>query len=950
MRFIPVLLIIVFCYPAHGQDKRPIDGSDYDSWKSLGEITQSRSGELIAYTIDPSVGDKTLYIERPDGSLKRSFDRGKSLQIHHAETFCVFLISPQYDTIRKLKLDEVPEDKHPKDSLALYWPDLDSLLFFPNVKSYKLATEGDWVAFLSSKDLRGCDVEDQPGKKKKKKKGGLPGGSTKKKRAKKGNCNCEVKTSGTTLTLFNAITGEKREIHQVIDYLLSDHNWAAYVMSEKGEKDTLKVTLEDLASGDNRISFEKKFYLINELTFDRDAKQFAFVASRDTGECKNVALYYLQIEAMDKYSEVDSNKTGMPSGWTVSQHSDLRFSDDGNTLYFGTNEIVRPEPEDSLLDTEMAKLDVWSGFDPTIQPNQLYDLPEDRKKSYLAVFYPAEKRMVQIGSLQIDQIRTLKGESASFCLGIDNKPYLIERTWENLWRSDVYLVDLRNGNAKLLQEASRDVGTLSPSGEFYVWYDPEDSSWYGKNVNGSKHINLSGQFKDNFADDMNGQPCLATARGSAGWFLKGQTEFYLVYSEWDIYLLCPEDPMRSIRFTRSPEAKIRYRLADVTHPDSIYLSASNYMIGTNNRSKQETIWQIDLINTNASAERLVTDHNIVYLKKADASERILFRRMSFTDYPELEATSMDLGFMLTKKLTRVNPAQSELNWGTVELVDWKSYSGIPLRGLLYKPENFDSKKSYPLIIYYYEMYQDDLHTYYPPRATASIIYPTEYVSNGYIVFIPDIRYAAGHPAKSAYDCVLSGTDFLLKAYSWIDSTRMGLQGQSWGGYQTAMLITMTNRYAAAMAGAPVSNMFSAYGGIRWGSGLSRMFQYEQAQSRIGATIWQRPDLYIENSPVFHLPNVKTPLLVMNNDEDGAVPWYQGIELYMGLRRLSKPVWMLNYNGDKHNLTMLANKKDLSVRMRQFFDHYLLAKPAPVWMLEGIPALEKGKNYGLELEK
>jgi dipeptidyl aminopeptidase/acylaminoacyl peptidase len=155
---------------------------------------------------------------------------------------------------------------------------------------------------------------------------------------------------------------------------------------------------------------------------------------------------------------------------------------------------------------------------------------------------------------------------------------------------------------------------------------------------------------------------------------------------------------------------------------------------------------------------------------------------------------------------------------------------------------------------------------------------------------------------------------------------------------------MTNRFKAAMAGAPVSNMTSAYGGIRWGAGINRQFQYERTQSRIGKTLWEAPEKYLENSPLFHVPKIQTPLLIMANDKDGAVPWYQGIEMYTAMRRLNKPCWMLNYNGDDHNLTKMANKIDLSIRMRQFFDHFLLGKPAPKWLLEGVPALEKENRH------
>jgi len=197
--------------------------------------------------------------------------------------------------------------------------------------------------------------------------------------------------------------------------------------------------------------------------------------------------------------------------------------------------------------------------------------------------------------------------------------------------------------------------------------------------------------------------------------------------------------------------------------------------------------------------------------------------------------------------------------------------------------------------------------------------------------------------------VVSGNNYLIEQ-GFVDQERMGLQGQSWGGYQTAYIITQTDMFKCAMGGAVVSNMTSAFGGIRWESGMSRMFQYEAGQSRIGATLWENLDLYIENSPLFFADQVKTPLLLMHNDKDGAVPWYQGIEFFMALRRLEKPVWMLTYNGEAHNLKQWPNRMDLSIRMSQFFDHYLLDKPAPVWMTDGIPALKKGKESGYELIK
>jgi len=249
------------------------------------------------------------------------------------------------------------------------------------------------------------------------------------------------------------------------------------------------------------------------------------------------------------------------------------------------------------------------------------------------------------------------------------------------------------------------------------------------------------------------------------------------------------------------------------------------------------------------------------------------------------------------------------------------------------------------MVYFYERSSDRLHSYRAPTPGGSSISFSFYASRGYVVFVPDIPYEVGYPGESALDAVVPGV-LSIVAQGFVDPGRIGVQGHSWGGYQIAYMITKTNLFAAAEAGAPVSNMTSAYGGIRWGSGMSRMFQYERTQSRIGGTLWESTAEYIHNSPVFYADKIRTPLLMMHNDEDGAVPWYQGIEMFVAMRRLQKPVWMLNYNGQGHGLSREADRKDWAIRMQQFFDHYLMDAPAPIWMEEGVPAVLKGKELGL----
>jgi dipeptidyl aminopeptidase/acylaminoacyl peptidase len=258
-----------------------------------------------------------------------------------------------------------------------------------------------------------------------------------------------------------------------------------------------------------------------------------------------------------------------------------------------------------------------------------------------------------------------------------------------------------------------------------------------------------------------------------------------------------------------------------------------------------------------------------------------------------------------------------------------------------KPENFDSTKKYPLIAYFYEDLSQNRYNYVAPNGR-NVINATHYASNGYLIFLPDIHYEIGYPGPSAMKSIVPGVQMLL-ARGYVDPKRLGLQGQSWGGYQTAYMITQTSMFAAAMAGAPVVNMTSAYGGIRWGTGISRAGQYEGGQSRIGGSLWETPMRFIENSPLFWLDKVTTPLFIMSNDNDDAVPWYQGIEFFIAMRRLQKEVYLINYNNDVHNPAGRANQKDIAMRMQQFFDTKLKGAPAPDWMVRGIPYLAKGRD-------
>ncbi|NUS96797.1 MAG: S9 family peptidase [Gemmatimonadaceae bacterium] len=427
--------------------------------------------------------------------------------------------------------------------------------------------------------------------------------------------------------------------------------------------------------------------------------------------------------------------------------------------------------------------------------------------------------------------------------------------------------------------------------------------------------------------------------GIAGWTTNDGS--LLVYDRFDVWELDPAGKRAPRNVTdgagRRDSTVLRVVRVD---EDERWIPADAQLLlrAFDDETKQSGFWR-DRLGATAPPERVVmADVAFGQPMKAKGAESWVVTRGTFVDFPDLYAGSS------LASLTRVssaNPQQAQYAWGSVELVKWRSDDGVPLKGLLYKPAAFDSTKQYPMVVYYYERLSDNLHQYVAPFGR-NVINPTHYASNGYLIFEPDIAYIEGYPGPSALKSVVPGVQALIDR-GFVKRDAIGLQGQSWGGYQTAYMITQTNMFRAAMAGAPVANMTSAYGGIRWESGLARAFQYEKGQSRIGGSVWETPMRYLENSPLFSADRIHTPLLIMSNDADGAVPWYQGIELFVALRRLNREVYLLDYNGDGHNPRKRANQLDVAMRMQQFFDHHLKGAPAPDWMERGIPFLDKGRD-------
>ncbi|MEN9371425.1 MAG: hypothetical protein RLZZ64_500, partial [Bacteroidota bacterium] len=527
-------------------------------------------------------------------------------------------------------------------------------------------------------------------------------------------------------------------------------------------------------------------------------------------------------------------------------------------------------------------------------------------------------------------------------VGMSDVGKRISMQWEGGTKRDIYAVNPLNGSRSLIVKDLAGMAQASPEGKYIYWYDMAKKHYF--TYQQGVVVNVSKSIPTQLYDEEYDMPSDPTPYGLMRWE-KNDAALY-VYDRFDIWKLDPNGKALPKMVTggwgRKNHTSFRYLSLD---PEERNILADQKLTLRvfNEKNKQAGFAHLQLGVDKEPRLYQIGQYALGNLIKAKNADAYVYTKETYSQSPNINF-SADL--KQSRQLSSINPQQKDYNWMTAELFTWKAYDGKIATGIVYKPENYDPKKKYPMIAYFYETLSDGLYNYLPPAPTPSRLNIPFFVSRGYIVLAPDIHYVNGYPGKGGFDYVVSGARALAKK-GWVDSTKMGIQGQSWGGYQVAHIITRTNLFAAAWAGAPVANMTSAYGGIRWESGMNRQFQYEKSQSRIGATLWEKPSLYIENSPLFHLKKVTTPLVVMANDNDGAVPWYQGIEMFTAMRRLNKKVWMLNYNGEAHNLVERKNRKDIQIREQQFFDWLLKGEKPAVWLKSGVPATEKGKTWGLE---
>ena len=931
MRYL-VAIGLLLCIQDITAQKKAMQHEDKAEWNRIRNVNISNSGDYVLYGLEKGEKDQTFKLTDIDGDEILSYPRSNGGQFSYDSKYAVFTVNAWKDSITEMKRRKVKKKDMPKDTLVIYDIENESLQKFPNVKSYKIPEKWSGIVAYTLE-------EEKPAKKDKSKP--KEKDTTESKKSKK-KIKKVSKDNGYHVVIRNLEQGVEDTLKFVHDFTMAKEG-RRLVYATSGLVDSLGggVYHYDVQKGESTLllsSHHKTKY--PQLGISESGKRVGFVVDADSTKTlvKRPKLYAWNFGDKEAKLIVDSedNSTDL----LVSGDRNLAFSKNENRLFFGLRQT--PVVKDTtLIDEEIVNVEVWTYDEPRLYTVQELDVKNDKKKSYLSLYDFTKSKMVQVADADYDIAYYGDEGNSDFAARGNQTPYLLQSQWTAQRPMDIQRIDLNTGDQQEIATKVYGAYGISPKGKYLYGYSRKDSSWFTYNLNTLKQKLLTKGRQ--FYNELHDYPDDPYSYGYAGW-TEEDTKI-LIYDRFDIWAFDPETG-DSENLTNGRASKIRYRYVKLDEDERSIPTDKNWILSTFNEDNKNGGVARFNIKKKSVKQLIEGPYTFSGFKMAqeDKKNRLVFTKESFTDFPNL--WSANTSFKSPKQITDANPQQMDYNWGTAELVEWVSLDGRPLTGMLIKPENFDPGKKYPMIVNFYEKSSDGLHRHRAPSYGRSTINYPYYASRGYVIFNPDVYYRDGYPGESAFNCVIPGITMLIDK-GFVDKDNIGVQGHSWGGYQIAYLVTKTDIFKAAESGAPVPNMISAYGGIRWWTGLSRQFQYEHTQSRIGGTPWEYPQRYIENSPIFNIDKINTPLLIMHNDADGHVPWYQGIEFFVSLRRLGKPSWFLNYNDEPHWPLKMQNRKDFNLRLSQFFDFYLKGAPKPVWMERGVPAIEKGIHQGYE---
>ena len=884
-------------------EKRVLTLDDYPKWKHIQEVTIADIGDWITYGYRPNGGDVTLYIKNLDNGKIYDVAVGSDPKISEDSRWAAYKISPSKEEAEKLRKERKPV----KTKVELLDLSSGDKVTYVNAASFIFSNGSGFFA------------------------------------VKKDKADKDAKYDGTDLVLRNLKTGLDLNIGNVGNFLFNhDGTMLAYTI-DADKKAGNGVYVLVLESGAIRpLDSGEADYA--QLTWDDNgrkplpdyAKGRALAVLKGKKPEKSVqkenALLVFAGLGTDKVTRTVYNPAddeSFPEGMILSEKGELTWSEDNSRIFCG---IKEQEAEPDKSEDPVANVDVWHWKDERLQSVQEVQANRDRRFTYRSVFLLKEKKFIPLTD---ESMRTIDiPRAGKWAVGRDNKKY---RADVNRGRStaDYYRIDLDTGRRTLIIEELPVRMGLDPNGRYFLYF--KDGHFWVYDLDEEKHTSISESAPVSFVNVEMDVPTDERPWGVAGWTKDGKG--LIVYHKYDVWML-NLDGSKAANLTKGQgdEREIRFRYVRLNSEERyIDISMPLLLSAYGEWTKKAGYFHL---NPDGRLEELVFE-DVMFgrrILKAKRADRILYTRETFVDFPDYYVSG--IRFQKPVKVTDANPQQKEYAWGRRILIDYENSGGKKLQATLTLPPGYVEGEKYPMLVYFYEKMSQRHHNYsmptYDDRPHMSL-----YASDGYLVLMPDIVYTVGKPGSSALDCVGAAVRKAIDM-GYADPDRIGLQGHSWGGYQSSFIVTQTDMFACVVTGAPLTNMPSMYNILYKRTGNTNQGAIETGQGRFGRDVYPMKDLelYVSQSPMHHAAKITTPFMILHGTEDGAVDWNQGLEFYVAAKRLGKEVILLSYPGEPHHLQKEENQKDFQLRMKQYFDHYLKGIPAPDWMTNGIPFLKK----------
>jgi len=903
-RLITLIFGLLICSQiSFSQTQKPLTLEDYAQWNRISNEAISPNGNWMTYAYSPNDGDTTLHIRKIDGDTLRTSINGKQVAFSDNSKWLAFLVDPSKEEAEKLKKSKKP-----------VLSDLQIL----NLESNVISDVPSTMAFSFSKTSKFIAIHKNQNDKK-------------------------AEHKGSDLLLKNLENDKTLNIGNVSSYAFNKEGTLfSYLVDADGDNGNgiYIIDLNNLRTW----PLHTGAFTYTQMTWNKEGNQIAtlFGPTEDGNIERKNTIYWASnlVPGMTALGMEATYSTegyaNFPQNMVISEYSGLTWNEANTQLFHGVKaQQTELKKEDSLK----ANVDVWHWKDERVQSLQMVQAKRDLKSTFTAVLNLGNKKFIQLENEDMPSVNI--SEKNEWAVGRVDTLYRKNINLPSGY-ADLYSINTRTGAKKLIADrVYRNMG-ISPNGKWALF--SRDAVVLGYNFEKGSLSNLTDRTGISFENEDNDKPVEKPTYGIAGWSKDGMT--LILNHKYDLWTIAlNSDKAANLTQGIGNDDRIRFRLVQLDREAKTFdLTKPLLLSAYGDKTKKSGYYEVEVGNKPKVLR--YEDKMINGAIKAKDANKIMYTEQTFVDFPDFWVS--DLSFKKTTKITNANPQQSDYKWGKRVLVDYTDARGHELQATLALPADYDASKTYPMIVYFYERMSQRHHQYSLPTYDDRPHMST-YASNGYLVLMPDIIFDVGLPGSSALDDVTSAVKEVIKL-GYADPARIGLQGHSWGGYESSFIVTQTDMFATVVTGAPLTNLISMYNVAYKRSGNLNGPILEWSQGRMGVSPWENMELYRSQSPLHHAQKIKTPFLILHGTSDGAVDWNQGLEFYSAARRLGKEVILLSYPGEPHHLGKEANQKDFQIRMKQYFDHYLKDAEAPLWMKDGIPHLNKNRLGPDVLEK